>query len=115
MRFRLLFAALVFCLAAVAQTMTVDKLVGFVKSSVEMKMTDSEVAKYLKTVKLTDKLTDRAIEELLAIGIGPKTRDALNLLRDRSASLNTAAISPRDEGPKLPPAPSAAEQAEIIR
>src|SRR5215471_11854488 len=115
MGFRLTCAALVLCLAAPAQTMSVEKLVSFLKSSVERKMIDSEVAKYLKTVKLTDQLTDRAIEDLLAAGIGPKTRDALNVLRDRSATLPTAAEAPKPEGPKLPPVPSAAEQAEIIR
>src|SRR5215471_326399 len=115
MGFRLMCATLVFCLVAPAQSMSVDKLVSFLKSTVEQKMTDREVAKYLKNVKLTDKLTDRAIEELLASGIGPKTRDALNILRDRSATLPTAAEMPKPEGPKLPPVPSAAEQAEIIR
>ena len=115
MRYRLLCAALFLCLTAAAQTMSVDQLIGFLKSSVEMKMADSEVAKYLKNVKLTDKLTDRTIEELLAVGIGPKTRDALNLLRDRSSTLGAAVMAPKEEGPKLPPIPSAAEQAEIIR
>ena len=115
MRYRLLCAALFLCLSAAAQTMSVGKLVGFLKSSVEMKMSDGEVAKYLKNVKLTDKLTDRTIEELLAAGIGPKTRDALNGLRDRSSSLSTAVFAPKEEGPKLPPIPSAAEQAEIMR
>ena len=42
-----------------------------------MKLTDAEVAKYLKTVKLTEKLDDRTIEDWLALGIGPKTRAAL--------------------------------------
>src|SRR5947208_13123006 len=102
MGFRLMCAAVVFCLAAPAQTLSVDKLVSFLKSSIDLKTPDSEVAKYLKNVKLTDKLTDRAIEELLAVGIGPKTRDALNLLRDRSATLNIAAAAPKPEGPKLP-------------
>ncbi|HTP36540.1 MAG TPA: hypothetical protein VMJ75_30400 [Candidatus Acidoferrales bacterium] len=116
MRFRLLCAALFLCLAATAQPMSVEKLITFLKSSVEMKHSDSEVAKFLKNVKLTDKLTDRMIEDLLAIGIGPKTRDALNVLRDRSANLGAAVIAPpKDEGPKLPPVPSSAEQAEIIR
>src|SRR5215471_11325527 len=117
MRFRLTCVALVFCLAAAAQIMSVAQLVSFLKSSVQQKMTDSEVSKYLKTVKLTDKLTDRTIEELLAAGIGPKTREALNGLRDRSATLSTAAAvtTPKEEGPKLPPVPSAAEQADIIR
>jgi len=105
------------CLAATAQPMSVEKLVSFLKSSVSMKMQDSDVARYLKTVKLTDKLTDRTIEELLADGIGPKTRDALNLLKERSSGLTTAAApkAPEPVEPKLPPVPSAAEQDEIIR
>jgi hypothetical protein len=115
MSLRVLCAALVFCLVAPAQSLSVDKLVSFLKSSVELKTPDSDIAKYLKNVKLTDKLTDRTIEELLAAGIGPKTRDALNLLRDRSSTLGVAAPVAKPEGPKLPPAPDAAEQAEIIR
>ena len=115
MSLRVLCAALVFCLVAPAQTLSVEKLVSFLKSSVDLKTPDGEVAKYLKNVKLSDKLTDRTIEELLAVGIGPKTREALNVLRDRSASLSVAAAAPKPEGPKLPPVPSAAEQAEIIR
>jgi hypothetical protein len=105
----------VFCLVAPAESLTVDKLVSFLKSSVELKTPDANVAKFLKNVTLTEKLTDRQIEELLAVGIGPKTREALNVLRDKSANLNAAAPAPKPEGPKLPPAPDAAEQAEIIR
>jgi hypothetical protein len=116
MRLRLLCAALFVCLAAQAQTMSVDKLISFLKSSVEMKMSDGEVAKYLKNVRLTDKLTDRTIEELLASGIGPKTREALDVLRDRSSSLTAAAVkAPEPVESKLPPVPSASEQAEIVR
>jgi hypothetical protein len=116
MSVRVLCAALVLCISAMAQSLSVDKLVSFLKSSVELKTPDGDIAKYLKNVKLTDKLTDRQIEEMLAIGIGPKTREALNLLRDRSANLTVAtpaAVKPVE--PKLPPVPSAAEQAEIIR
>ena len=115
MSLRVLCAALVFCIVAPAQSLSVDKLVSFLKSSVELKTPDASVAKFLKNVTLTDKLTDHQIEELLAVGIGPKTREALNVLRDRSANLSTAAPTPKPEGPKLPPVPDAAEQAEIIR
>jgi len=115
MAVRVLCAALVFCLVAPAQSLSVEKLLSFLRSSVELKTPDNDIAKYLKNVKLTDKLTDRQIEELLAIGIGPKTRDALNVLRDRSATLSVAAPAPKPEGPKLPPVPDAAEQAAIIR
>jgi len=116
MSLRVLCAALVLCFLATAQSLSVDKLVSFLKSSVELKTPDSDIAKYLKNVKLTDKLTDRQIEELLAIGIGPKTREALNGLRDRSATLTVAApAAVKPVEPKLPPVPDAAEQAEIIR
>src|SRR5215475_10587870 len=113
MALRVFCAALVFCLVAPAQTLSVDKLVSFLRSSVELKTPDGDIARYLKNVKLTDKLTDRTIEELLAAGIGPKTREALNTLRDRSANLNVASpTTPKSVEPKLPPVPDAAEQAE---
>jgi hypothetical protein len=115
MAVRVLCAVLIFCLVAPAQSLSVEKLLSFLRSSVELKTPDNDIAKYLKNVKLTDKLTDRQIEELLAIGIGPKTREALNVLRDRSATLSVAAPTPKPEGPKLPPVPDAAEQAAIIR
>ena len=46
MRFRQLGAVLVFCLAAAAQTqtLTLDQLMKFLTSSVELKMSDNDVA-----------------------------------------------------------------------
>jgi hypothetical protein len=73
MRFRQLCVVLIFCLAASAQTLKLDELMKFLTSSVELKMTDTEVAKYLAKVKLSERLDDVAIEKLLASGIGPKT------------------------------------------
>ena len=116
MRFRQLGAVLVFCLAATAQTqtLTLDQLMKFLTSSVELKMTDTDVAKYLAKTKLSERLDDVTIEKLLASGIGPKTLNALRILRDQSESLATAkpvAAAPKVE---LPPAPNAVEQAAII-
>ena len=77
-------------------------------------MADSEVAKYLVKTKLTDKLDDGTIEELLAGGIGPKTLRALNILRDQShPSLPRAGAAARRRS-ELPPVPNAEEQAAII-
>src|SRR5260370_38289348 len=88
MRFRLLGAALVFCLLATAQTtLTVDQLMKFLNSAIEMKQTDSEIAKYLARTRLSDKLEDSAIEKLLASGIGPKTLAVLHTLPDQSQTL----------------------------
>ena len=116
MRFRQLGAVLVFCLAAAAQTqtLTLDQLMKFLTSSVERKMADSEVGKFLAKTKLSERLDDVTIEKLLASGIGPKTLNALRALRDQSESLATAkpvAAAPKWE---LPPAPNAVEQAAII-
>lgn len=116
MGFRRLGFVLVFCLAASAQiqTLTLDELMKFLSSSVQLKMTDSEVAKFLAKAKLSERLDDVTIEKLLADGIGPKTLNVLRTLRDQSQSLATAkpvAPPPRVE---LPPAPNAIEQAAIM-
>src|SRR5689334_8077092 len=114
MRFRLLGTALFFCILAVAQTLSVDQLTKFLTSAIEMKQTDSEIAKYLAKARLSDKLEDSAIEKLLAAGIGPKTLAALHNLRDQSQSLAKAKPAPPAPKVELPPAPNSEQQAEII-
>jgi hypothetical protein len=116
LRFRQLGALLVLCLAAAAQTstLTLDQLMKFLTSSVELKMSDTDVAKYLARTRLSERLEDATIEKLLASGIGPKTLDALRALRDRSESMAAAKPVVEAPKPKLPPAPNALEQAAII-
>ena len=116
LRFRQLGAVLVFCLAAAAQTstLTLDQLMKFLTSSVELKMSDTDVAKYLAKTKLSERLDDVTIEKLLASGIGPKTLDALRALRDKSESLATAKPAAAAPAPRTPPAPNAVEQAAIM-
>jgi hypothetical protein len=108
MRFRQLGAALVFCLAAAAQTqtLTLDQLMKFLTSSVELKMSDNDVAKFLVKTKLSERLDDVTIEKLLAGGIGPKTLNALRTLRDHRSSGQGEAASPPPKV-ELPPAPKA--------
>ena len=116
MGFRRLGAVLVFCLAASAQiqTLTLDELMKFLSSSVQLKMTDSEVAKFLAKAKLSERLDDVTIEKLLADGIGPKTLNVLRTLRDQSQSLATAKPVAPPPKVELPPAPNAIEQAAIM-
>ena len=116
MRIRQLGAVLVFCLAATAQvqTLTLDQLMQFLTSSVEKKMLDGEVAKFLVKTKLSERLDDVTIEKLQASGIGTKTLNALRVLRDQSESLATAKPVVAAPKPQLPPAPNAEEQAAII-
>src|SRR5262249_58682187 len=108
---RVLAALLLACLAAGAQTIDLAKLKSFIETSKQMKLTDAEVAKGLKNVRLTEKLDDRTIENWLALGIGPKTRAALEALRDMS---KTQAAAPIVEPPRQDPPPSSEDQGRII-
>ena len=66
------------CLALAAQTrLTVEQLVSFVRSSVELQHPDNQVAGYLRKVQLSERLDDRTIEDLDLVGAGPKTLQAL--------------------------------------
>ncbi len=120
MRYRLLVAMFAFSLAATAQTQTlsVPQLVSFIQSSEQLikegKQTDTEVARFLAKVKLTERLDDRTIEDLQGYGIGAKTLQALEALRDRTKDLMAA----KPIVPEAPPTPisppSSEEQAAIL-
>lgn len=119
MLYRLSAAVIAVCLAAMGQSLSVEKLIAFLHSSQKLiqegKMTDRELAGYLSKVKLTERLDDRAIEELQGTGgIGPKTLEALHTLRDRSQALATAKLAPPEPKPVPIPPPSSQEQAAVI-
>jgi hypothetical protein len=110
-------AALVFCLMAFAQrgTMTVNQLREFLRSTIQNKTSDVEVASFLKGVKLSEHLDDRDIEELQGQGLGPKTVAALKKLGDATTSLPVARPEPPPPPPPKPkPPPSSEEQARIV-
>ena len=118
MRYRLLAGVFAVCLVAAAQTLNLRELVSFVQSSEQLikegKQTDAELAKYLAKVKLSERLDDRVIEELQSQGIGAKTLQALQALRDRTKDLMAAKpIAPEARPTPIPP-PSSEEQAAII-
>ena len=119
MRYRLLAAVFAVCLVANGQTMTLEKLVDFLKSSQQFlkdgRMSDRELAKYLEKVRLTERLEDRDIEELQGtLALGPKTLEALHDLRDRTQTLAAAKpIVPEAKPVPIPP-PDSEEQAAII-
>jgi hypothetical protein len=106
---RLIAPFLVFTLCALAAEtrMTVAQLADFIRSSmVELKTPDREIAQYLKTVRLTERLEGDRLEELENIGngAGPRTRAALETLSAESKSL-PAPPPPAAEAPKPPPLP----------
>lgn len=116
MRLRLALLFLGVSMGLPAQTsMTVEQLVSFIKSSVQLKQPDREVAKFLRGVTLSQRLDDRTIEELQGEGAGPRTVEALHELRDATKGL-PAPPPPAAPAPKPPPIPppSPEEQKKII-
>lgn len=100
--------------AAAANEISVAKLTNFIKSSIQMKHPDKEVAGALRTMKLSEKLDDRLIEEFQGLGAGPKTLEALRSLRDASNSLKEAAPPPPRTVYVPKPPPDALEQGRLI-
>lgn len=113
---------LVFCLAAAltfgqGMRLTVGQLKSFLRSSIQLKHPDKQVADYLKNVKLTEQFTARDLEEMQGEGIGARTSEALQALVTSTANLSKP---PRDPvvakappPPPMPP-PSSEEQAKVI-
>jgi len=114
MRYLLIVMTAALLTAAGEMNMTVAQLEMFIRSAVELKQPDRQVAEYLHHVKMRDKLDDRTIEELQTLGAGPKTVAVLRELGDASASLPTAAPPPPKPVYVPPPPPSSIEQEKII-
>jgi hypothetical protein len=96
-----------FALSGLAQqSISVEKLVEFVKSSITEKLPDKEVAAQLVNYRLTSKLEDKVIEDLQHEGAGPRTVATLTRLADQSAKLTVAAPKPPAPKPVETPPPS---------
>jgi hypothetical protein len=117
MYFRLLAAFLAISLSASAQTLTVNKLVEFIKSCTDPQKRgqypDKQVADTIHKFKLSERLDDRTLESLEAMNIGAQTRHALEDLRDRTKTLVAAGPPAALLPPKQDPPPSSLEQAQI--
>ncbi len=115
---RLLAAVFAISLAASAQTLTVNKLVEFIKSCTDPQMRgrypDKQLADYINHLKLSERLDDHTLESLEAMNIGAQTRHALEGLRDHTKALAGAAPPEALLPPKQDPPPSSTEQAAII-
>src|ERR1700681_2935068 len=95
--------------------LTVEQLISFVKSSVQLHHDDRQIATFIKkNVKLSNRLDARTVEELQGAGAGPQTVAALKGLITESASLEP----PPPPAPKLvvegPPPPDSIEQKQIL-
>src|SRR3569833_1461624 len=98
------------------QTLTVDRLIEFVKSSVQQKNSDKDVASFLTRAKLTERLTPQVVEELQSDGAGPKTVAALVQMVNETESLKPAPakIVMSVPTPTGPPEPSEAEKKKAL-
>src|SRR5215475_8739510 len=86
------------------RAMTTAEVVAFVKSQIRIHGDDRATADFLtKQVKLTQKLDDRAIEDLQGQGVGPRTIQALHKLRDESAGLPAPPLA--EAAPAAPSGP----------
>ena len=94
---------------------SVQDLIKFIRSSIELKQPDKQVADYLKHIKLTNKLDDRTIEDLQGMGAGARTVAALKELRDGSEKLAPSPPTPAAPVKAAPPpGPDSIEQGRII-
>ncbi len=95
-RYLLLLLALAANLAFAQQRqMTAPQLVNFIRSSLQLRQDDGQVANVVRRIKLTNRLDAKTVEELQGLGAGPRTVAALKQLETASASL----------APPPPPAP----------
>ncbi|MCL6546902.1 MAG: hypothetical protein K6T61_16935 [Bryobacteraceae bacterium] len=100
-------------LAWTQAALSIAQLESFVRSSIQLKHQDREVANYLRTVKLRERLEDRIIVELKAAGAGPRTVEALEALREASKNLPPPPPPNLTAAAEIPP-PSPAEWKKII-
>lgn len=109
-----LFAAL---LCAQTMKLSVSQLRGFLRSSIQLNHPDKQVADYVKKIQLTERLTERDIEELLGEGLGPRTAEALRALAAATVAMPAAGADPvaraKSDEPTMP-IPPEAEQKRII-
>jgi len=94
--------------------MTVSQLTAFLRSSVDLKHEDRRVAAYLKKVTLSERLEARTIEDLQGYGIGPKTVEALEELREASKTLQPPKPVAVKPAPAPIPPPPLSEQKRVI-
>jgi hypothetical protein len=101
-------------LASAQSRRTVEELVGYIRTAIEKKYKDPEVAATLQTMRLSNRLNEETVVELQRMGAGPKTVAALRRLSEASASLPAAAPPVVKSEPSTPPPPSPADVKAIL-
>ena len=97
--------------------LTYTQLRQFIKSSIEQKLRDKDVANYLKRQVVRFAVSDRLVEEFVGWGIGPRTLKALESMQASTAGLPEPKRDPAataKQTPRQPPPPSPEEQKRIV-
>lgn len=94
--------------------LSVDQLVAFVQSSIQLKHPDRQVAAYLLKLKISERLELKTIEELQGLGAGPATVEALRKLSETATSLPAPPPKPVRIAPIPIAPPPLAEQKALI-
>ncbi len=111
MRRTLAAVALSAALAIAQATRTAEEIVRYIRTAIEQKYKDADVAATLQGMRLSTRLDAKSVSDLQRLGAGPRTVAALTRLAESSASAGPAA--PKSE-PAAPPAPSATDRTRII-
>jgi hypothetical protein len=115
MGLRRITAVFMICLGAWAQgAYTVEQIKSFIRSAIQQKNPDKEVALTLRTMKMSERLDLNTVETLQGEGAGPRTVAALKELATASASLSTAKPPAPKPAYVPPPPPSSEAQAKLL-
>ena len=110
--------ALLVCMAAtlVAQSgLSYVQLRQFIRSSIDQRLNDKEIASYLRRQVVRFAITDGLIEEFVGWGVGPRTLKALEELQTATSGMpEPEGLREAQDKPRQPPPPSQEEQSRII-
>ncbi len=103
--------AVVAALAVAQSARTADDVVRYIRTAIEQKYKDGDVAATLQGMRLSTRLHAATVNELQRLGAGPRTVAALTKLAEASATLTAA---PPKAEPVSPPAPAPADRKRVI-
>jgi len=106
--------SLISALLFAQSTMTVPQLVNFIKSSIQQRNADKDVAEFVAKIKVTNKLEAQTVDELQSAGAGPRTVAALKKLSSATAALPAAPPPAPKQVAVTLSRPSGSEQKQIL-
>src|SRR5580704_6803457 len=89
-------------LAAAQAEKPVSEVLELVRSAIQQKSQDKQIARALQRITVTERLEDAIVEELQSDGAGPQTIAELTRLRDESRQLHKPPVNPLQTAPPPP-------------